>query len=90
MQLKAVNDFILLKDNLEKEETEGGLVLTAKATGEMRYQRAQVVAVGNLVKAVVVSDKIHYDSANSFTMIVMGVPQTVIRESMVVLIEEVD
>jgi co-chaperonin GroES (HSP10) len=86
--LQAVNDFIIVEDNLEKEKTEGGLLLSDRATKDMRYKRARVVTVGNKVLVVKEEDKVYYDSAGSFTIMVMGRALTVIRENAVILVDK--
>jgi co-chaperonin GroES (HSP10) len=68
-------------------KTESGLILSGEDLNQFRYKRAVVVEAGTDVKDIKKGDKIYFDKAHSFTMIIKDTQYTILRESDVVVVE---
>lgn len=68
-------------------KTESGLILSGEDLNQFRYKRAVVVESGTDVKDIKKGDKIYFDKAHSFTMIIKDTQYTILRESDVVVVE---
>lgn len=85
--MKPIGKYIVVSQVDEGVKTESGLVLSGEDVNQFRYRRAVVVEPGTDVSHIVKGDKIYYDKAHSFTMMIDGSQYTVIRESDVVVVE---
>lgn len=68
-------------------KTESGLILSGEDLNQFRYKRAVVVESGTDVNNIKKGDKIYFDKAHSFTMIIKDTQYTILRESDVVVVE---
>lgn len=84
--MKAVGNYIIIKQVTEEVTTESGLLMSGEEANRMRYKMGDVKSVGHDVKTVGEGDRIYYDVRQSHTMLIVGVAYTVIRESDVVVV----
>lgn len=77
--IKPIQKFIALKKIIEEVKTTSGLVLTAKDASEMRYQKGEIIAVGDEVPNIKSGDIVLYDTSNSYTMLINEEPVTIIQ-----------
>jgi len=84
--MKPVAKWITLKLIKEDVTTESGLQLTAKLSDAMRYQKGEVLEVGDEVPNIKTGDKILFDQSNSYTMPIDEVYVTFIQYREVVAI----
>ena len=66
--MKPVNKYILIDPITEQIKTKSGLILSGEDKNQLRYKKATVVEVSNLVDTIKVKDEIFYDKAQSTTM----------------------
>jgi len=60
--MKAVNRYIIIEKLKEKAKTnKGGLILTEQHQDDIRYQKAKVISVGNLIEGLKPNIEIYYD-----------------------------
>ena len=60
--MRAVNRYIIIKKLKEKPQpNKSGLILAEQHQNDVRYQKASVVSVGNLVEGLSDKDMIYYD-----------------------------
>jgi len=59
--MKAVNYFIIIRKIKEVPRMVGGLELTEAQNKDVRYLKAEVIAVGDKVEGIAVGNTIHYD-----------------------------
>ena len=59
--MKAINYYIVVDKIKEAPKKIGGLELTEEQNKDIRYLKANVISVGNLVKGVNEGDLIYYD-----------------------------
>ncbi len=59
--MKAVNDYIIIEKENRTTKKVGGLLLTADIDQQIRYIKAKVVSIGNLVEGIKKGDTVHYD-----------------------------
>jgi co-chaperonin GroES (HSP10) len=85
--MKPIGKYIVVSQLDEGVTTESGLVLSGEDVNQFRYKRGVVVEPGTDVANIVKGDKIYYDKAHSFTMMIGGSQYTVLRESDVVVVE---
>ena len=85
--MKPRGKYIVVTSIDEEVKTESGLILSGEDVNQFRYKRGQVVEPGTEVEHIKSGDRIYYDKAHSFTMVISGVQYTVLRESDVVVVE---
>ena len=74
-------------DVIEEEVTTGsGLLLSGEDAKQMRYGRGCVVASGTEVTSINAGEDLYYDKRASYTMMIDGVPYTIISERDVVVV----
>lgn len=84
--MKAIGNYILVKDGpQEVRKTSGGLELTDKHE-EIRYIRADIQSIGDLVSGVSVGDEILYDRVGGHNVVLNGEVFKIIRDRDVVLV----
>jgi co-chaperonin GroES (HSP10) len=59
--MKLIGLNILIVPQEEETKSKGGLLMTASDTKELRYKKAVVVSVGNLVDGIQPGDIIYFD-----------------------------
>lgn len=84
--MKAKNKYIFIQQIIEEKKSESGLFLSQSESNEMRYQKAKVIATGDLVEINLDGSVILYDRANAFDVVIDEVKYTVIREDGVIAI----
>ena len=85
--MKAVGKYIVIIPEKEVEtETKGGLLLAESHREDIRYRKAEVVAVGDTVNALESKDQIYYDRHAGFGMEINKNQYKVIKEQDVVII----
>ena len=62
--MKLISKYILIDPVSEEEKTKSGLLISGSDSSNMRYQKANVVAVGTEVAHIKPSNVIYYDRAN--------------------------
>lgn len=87
MALKPIGKYIVVAQVDENVTTESGLMLSGDDMNQFRYRRGVVVEPGTEVNHIIKGDKIYYDKAQSFTMMIDGSQYTILRESDVVVVE---
>ena len=75
-----------MKDIQEEIKTQSGLILSGEDTNQLRYKRAEVVAVGTDVDVIDEMDELYYDKSHSFTMLIDNEQYTIISERDVVVV----
>ena len=85
--MKPIGKYIVVAQVEENVTTESGLVLSGEDINQFRYRRGVVIEPGTEVNNIVKGDKIYYDKAHSFTMMIDGSQYTILRESDVVVVE---
>lgn len=84
--MKAVGNYVVIKEPYEEKKTNSGLILTGTEGSEMRYGKGIVVTVGNNVVAVKEGDEIYFDKRQGHQVRLEGELYGVIREVDVVVI----
>jgi len=84
--IKPINKYMLVSKVVEELKSQSGLLYTSQESSDMRYQKAEVIAVGNLVDAINVGDNVLYDKVYGHETIIEGVTYTVITEMNVVVV----
>jgi co-chaperonin GroES (HSP10) len=60
--MKAVNRYIIIEKLKEKvKPNKSGLILTEQHQNDIRYQKAKVISVGNLIEGLQPNIEIYYD-----------------------------
>jgi co-chaperonin GroES (HSP10) len=85
--MKPIGKYIVVAQVDEGVKTDSGLVLSGEDISQFRYKRGVVVEPGTEVNNIVKGDKIYYDKAHSFTMMIDGSQYTILREADVVVVE---
>lgn len=85
--MKVIGNHVIIKKIEESITTSSGILLSSEDKKDVRYLRGKVIGSGDLVKGLKPGDVIHYDTRNSFTVIVHDDPLTVINQGSVVLVE---
>ena len=84
--MKAVGNYILIREPYEEKKTKSGLILTGAEGAEMRYGKGVVLTVGDKVVAVKEGDEIYFDKRQGHQVRLEGELVGVIREGDVVVI----
>jgi co-chaperonin GroES (HSP10) len=61
--MKLIGLNILISPQEEETKSKGGLLMTATDSKELRYKKAKVVSVGNLVDVIEPGDFIYFDKS---------------------------
>jgi co-chaperonin GroES (HSP10) len=85
--MKPIGKYIVVVPIDEEVKTESGLILSGEDVNQFRYKRGVVVEPGTEVKNISKGDKLYFDKAHSFTMIIKDTQYTIIREADVVVVE---
>lgn len=85
--MKLIGQNILIIPQEEETKSKGGLLMTATDSKELRYKKATVVSVGNLVEGVQPGNFIYFDKASGHAIRINEDLYTVItiRDVVVVL-----
>ena len=59
--MKAINNYIVIKNIKTEPKKIGGLIMTEKTDVDNRYIKAKIISCGNLVEGLKDGDVIHYD-----------------------------
>jgi co-chaperonin GroES (HSP10) len=86
-RMKPIGKYIVIAQIDENVKTESGLLLSGEDMNQFRYKRGVVIEAGTDVNNIVKGDKLYYDKAYSFTMLINESQYTIIRESDVVVVE---
>lgn len=70
----------------EEVTTESGLLLSGEDAKQLRYGRGVVVASGTEVSDINAGEDLYYDRRASYTMMIAGLPYTIISERDVVVV----
>lgn len=84
--MRPIGKYIVIKDIQEEIKTNSGLILSGEDTNQLRYKRAEVVAVGTDVDVIDEMDELYYDKSHSFTMLIDNEQYTIISERDVVVV----
>lgn len=84
--MRPIGKYIIVKDIQEEIKTESGLILSGEDANQLRYKRAEVIAVGTDVDVIDEMDELYYDKGHSFTMLINNEQFTIISERDVVVV----
>jgi len=85
--MKPIGKYIIVAQVDENVKTESGLMLSGEDMNQFRYKRGVVIEPGTDVNNILKGDKIYYDKAQSFTMMIGAFQYTILREADVVVVE---
>ena len=80
------NNLVIKKIEKPNQSTKGGLLLTEKQREDVRFQKAEVIKVGETVVAVKEKDVIFFDKAAAHRIEIDKEPYHVIRQENVVVV----
>ena len=80
------NNLIIKKIEEQNQSTKGGLLLTEKQREDVRFQKAEVIQIGDGVIAVKNKDVIYFDKASAHRIEINKEPYHVIRQENVVVV----
>ena len=80
------NNLVIKKIEESNQSTKGGLLLTEKQREDVRFQKAEVIKVGEKVGAVKTKDIIFFDKAAAHRIEIDKEPYQVIRQENVVVV----
>ena len=80
------NNLVIKKIEKPNQSTKGGLLLTEKQREDVRFQKAEVIKVGDTVIAVKEKDVIFFDKAAAHRIEINKEPYHVIRQENVVVV----
>ena len=80
------NNLVIKKIEKPNQSTKGGLLLTEKQREDVRFQKAEVIKVGDTVVAVKEKDVIFFDKAAAHRIEIDKEPYHVIRQENVVVV----
>jgi len=84
--MRPIGKYIVIKDIQEEIKTQSGLILSGEDANQLRYKRAEVIAVGTDVEVIDEMDELYYDKGHSFTMLINNEQFTIISERDVVVV----
>ena len=85
--MRAVGKYIVIKPIKEKEiTTKGGLILAEKQREDIRYRKAEILVVGDLVDTVKKGDVVYYDKSSGFNIEIKKVQYLVIKEFDIIVV----
>jgi len=85
--MKAVNNYIIVKDIKEGPKKVAGLIVTENMDSDNRYIKADVISIGNLVEGIKENDVVYYDKHAGHDVQYKDTLYRVIRSGDVVLID---
>ena len=85
--MKAVNNYIIVKNIKTEPKSVGGLIMTEELDDDNRYIKAKVISIGNLVEGVKKNDIVYYDKHAGHGVQYKDILYQVIRSGDVVLID---
>jgi co-chaperonin GroES (HSP10) len=89
--MKAVGNFIIIKDDEVVQKNELGLIITEKSDNNIRYIIGEVISVGDDVKEVSPGQFVYFDKIAGSELRVKGDKYKAIREKdVVVTMDNVD
>ena len=80
------NNLVIKKIEKPNKTTKGGLILSEKQREDIRFQKAEVINVGETVVAVKEKDIIFFDKAAAHRIEIDKEPYHVIRQENVVVV----
>ena len=80
------NNLVIKKIEKPNKTTKGGLILSEKQREDVRFQKAEVIKVGDTVVAVKEKDIIYFDKAAAHRIEIDKEPYHVIRQENVVVV----
>lgn len=80
------NNLVIKKIEKPNQSTKGGLLLTEKQREDVRFQKAEVIKVGDTVVAVKEKDVIFFDKAAAHRIEIDKEPYHVIRQENAVVV----
>lgn len=83
--MKAVGNFIIIKDEEVIQKNELGLIMTEKSDLNIRYIIGEVITVGDDVKEVKPGDFVYFDKISGSELRIKGEKYKAIREQDVVV-----
>jgi len=84
--MKAIGKNIIITKIVEKETTEGGLILSSSDRKDIRYKKAKVISAGTDVAGIKDGDEIMYDGSSGYSLMLNGVSYSVIYERDVAIV----
>jgi co-chaperonin GroES (HSP10) len=86
--MQAIGLNIIVEIVQEQVQLSSGLLLSDQDVANERYGRAKVLSVGTDVPTnkINIGDELYYDKAHGYTMIIDGLPRTIIQYRDVVTI----
>lgn len=88
--MKAVGNYIIVKDEPIEQKNSLGLVLTERTDDNIRYIIGEVVSVGGEVKEIKVGDKVYFDKVAGSNLRFKAEKYKAIRERDVVITFDAD
>ena len=85
--MKAVNNYIIVKNIKDELKKVAGLIMTEELDSDNRYIKAKVISTGNLVEGIKEKDIIYYDKHAGHGVQYKDILYHVIRSGDVVLID---
>ena len=85
--MKAVNNYIVIKNIKTKPKKVAGLIMTDETDVDNRYVKANVISTGNLVEGIKNNDIVYYDKHAGHDVQYKDILYRVIRSGDVVLID---
>lgn len=85
--MQPIGKYIVVSSIDEEIKTDSGIILSGEDASQFRYRKGKVVKPGTDVTVIKEGDVVYYDKGYSFTMIISGEQNTIIREENVVLVE---
>ena len=85
--MKAVNNYIVVKNIKEGPKKVAGLIMTDDTDEANRYIKADVISIGNLVEGIKEKDVVYYDKIAGHDIEHENILYRVIRSVDVVLID---
>ena len=85
--MQPIGKYIVVSSIDEEIKTDSGIILSGEDANQFRYRKGKVVKPGTDVTVIKEGDVVYYDKGYSFTMIISGEQNTIIREEHVVLVE---
>ena len=84
--MKPIGKYILINAIEEEIETSSGLLLSGDEVNQLRYKKAEIIAVGTDVHDIKIGDKIYFDKRAGYTMMIGSDSYTLISERDVVVV----
>jgi co-chaperonin GroES (HSP10) len=85
--MKAVNNYIIVKNIKIEPKKVAGLIMTEDIDDDNRYIKANVISTGNLVEGIKDNDVVYYDKHAGHGVQYKDILYQVIRSGDVVLID---